>query len=186
VVRELVDRLRVSGETERKLARPDNQDETDPERLKETAIGVLRANQDFRELADFFRTVAYLHLVPQLLREEQSPRGDTLGTDPYGRDLLDQIRNTTPRTQKARLRRLERVLKTVAPQLENLRLEIDEHGQPHLEGKFRHWRPQGAYQDERQLSDGTLRLIGLLWSLQEPGGPLLLWRNRSCHSTLPL
>ncbi|MBM3878333.1 MAG: chromosome segregation protein SMC [Verrucomicrobia bacterium] len=174
VVRELVDRLRVSGETERKLARPDNQDETDPERLKETAIGVLRANQDFRELADFFRTVAYLHLVPQLLREEQSPRGDTLGTDPYGRDLLDQIRNTTPRTQKARLRRLERVLKTVAPQLENLRLEIDEHGQPHLEGKFRHWRPQGAYQDERQLSDGTLRLIGLLWSLQEPGGPLLL------------
>lgn len=34
--------------------------------------------------------------------------------------------------------------------------------------------PGGGLQDETQLSDGTLRLIGLLWSLQESGGPLLL------------
>jgi predicted ATPase len=174
VVRELVDRLRADGTEERKLSRPDEHDRRDRERQTQTALQQVTANQEFRELADFFRSVSYLHLVPQLLREEQAPRAGGLGPDPYGRDLLDRIRNTTPRTQRARLNRIERVLRIVAPQLEGLRLELDDHGKPHLEGKFKHWRPQGAYQNEAQLSDGTLRLIGFLWVLQEPAGPLLL------------
>ncbi|HXG33496.1 MAG TPA: AAA family ATPase, partial [Bryobacteraceae bacterium] len=33
---------------------------------------------------------------------------------------------------------------------------------------------QGAWQTEEQFSDGTLRLIGLLWAAVEGGGPLLL------------
>ena len=37
-----------------------------------------------------------------------------------------------------------------------------------------HWRPQGAWQTEDQFSDGTLRLLGLLWAILEGGGPLLL------------
>ncbi len=37
-----------------------------------------------------------------------------------------------------------------------------------------HWRPKGAWQSEDVFSDGTLRLIGLLWALQEGKGPLLL------------
>ena len=45
---------------------------------------------------------------------------------------------------------------------------------PHIKAKYRHWRPQGAWQNEERFSDGTLRLLGLLWALQEPGGPLLL------------
>ncbi len=174
VVQELVDRLEADGREERKLTRPDEHDRGDRERLTQTALQQVTANQDFRELADFLRSVSYLHLVPQLLREEQTPRAGGLGPDPYGRDLLDRIRNTTPRQQKARLRRIEKVLRIVAPQLEGLRLELDAHGHPHLEGKFKHWRPQGAYQNETQLSDGTLRLIGFLWALQEPAGPLLL------------
>lgn len=174
VVQELVDRLEADGRELRKLTRPDEHDRGDRERLTQTALQQVTANQDFRELADFLRSVSYLHLVPQLLREEQAPRVGGLGPDPYGRDLLDRIRNTTPRQQKARLRRIEKVLRIVAPQLEGLRLELDAHGHPHLEGKFKHWRPQGAYQNETQLSDGTLRLIGFLWALQEPAGPLLL------------
>ncbi len=174
VVRELVDRLQADGTKERKLSRPDEHDRRDRERRTQTALQQVTANQEFRELADFFRSVSYLHLVPQLLREEQAPRAGGLGPDPYGRDLLDRIRNTTPRPQKARLKRIERALRIVAPQLEGLRLELDDHGKPHLEGKFKHWRPQGAYQNEAQLSDGTLRLIGFLWVLQEPAGPLLL------------
>lgn|GEM_PF-3544498 len=48
----------------------------------------------------------------------------------------------------------------------------------------------GARQDERDLSDGTLRLIGLLWSLVEVGrkggpAPRCCWRNRSCHCIPP-
>jgi predicted ATPase len=174
VCREIVDRISRDGKEERRLDRPDVDDKRDKERLTQTAIQQVTANQSFRELADFLRSVSYLHLVPQVVREEQAPKADEVGPDPYGRDLLDQIRNTTPRTQQARLKRIEKVLKAVVPQLENLRLSIDVHGRPHLEGKFQHWRPQGAFQDERQLSDGTLRLIGFLWSIQEPSGPLLL------------
>jgi predicted ATPase len=174
VAQELVDRLQSDGSERRILTRPDKFDEGDRERRTQTALQQVTANQDFRELAEFLRSVSYLHLVPQLLREEQAPKAGGLGPDPYGRDLLDRIRNTTPRPQKARLKRIEKVLRIVAPQLEGLRLDMDDHGHPHLEGKFKHWRPQGAYQNETQLSDGTLRLIGFLWALQEPAGPLLL------------
>ena len=43
-----------------------------------------------------------------------------------------------------------------------------------LRGKYEHWRPQGAWQTEQQFSDGTLRLMGLLWAVMEGTGPLLL------------
>ncbi|HWQ36091.1 MAG TPA: AAA family ATPase [Blastocatellia bacterium] len=174
VVREIVHRILKDGSEERILRRPDTDDEKDKERLTQTAIQQVNANQNFRELADFFREISYLHLVPQLLREEQAPRANGIGFDPFGRDLLDRIRHTAVRQQKARLRRIEEVLKVVVPELKELHLQVDEQGRPHLQGKFQHWRPQGAYQKETQFSDGTLRLIGLLWALQERAGPLLL------------
>jgi predicted ATPase len=174
VVRELADELVSDGTERRVLSRPDTKDEADPEQLTQTALQQVTANQAFRGLADFLKSVFYLHLVPQLLREEQPAKGDDIGPDPYGRGMLDQIRNTPMRTQNARLRRIQKVMQAVVPQLEDLKLAVDDRGRPHLQGKFQHWRPQAAYQDERQLSDGTLRLIGLLWSLQESGGPLLL------------
>ncbi len=40
-------------------------------------------------------------------------------------------------------------------------------GLPHLEARYAHWRPQGVWHRENQFSDGTLRLIALLWSLLE-------------------
>jgi predicted ATPase len=164
----------VDGKETQVLKRPDDHDEADEERLTQTAIQQVNANVLFRDLADFFREISYLHLVPQLLREEQAPRASNIGFDPFGRDLLERIRHTPTRGQKARLRRIENVLKAVVPELKELHLKIDEHGRPHLQGKFQHWRPQGAYQNETQFSDGTLRLIGLLWALQEKSGPLLL------------
>jgi predicted ATPase len=184
VIKECVYRLN-DGTEKQVLARPDEADEQDKERLTQTAIQQVNANQPFRELADFFRDISYLHLVPQLLREEQAPRVSGIGVDPFGRDLLERIRQTTPRLQKARLRRIEGVLKTVVPELKELHLQIDDHGRPHLQGKFQHWRPQGAFQNETQFSDGTLRLIGLLWALQEKAGPLLLEEPElSLHSAI--
>jgi hypothetical protein len=47
-------------------------------------------------------------------------------------------------------------------------------GTPHLRGNYDHWRPQGAWQNEKDFSDGTLRLLGLLWAALEGAGPLLL------------
>jgi predicted ATPase len=37
-----------------------------------------------------------------------------------------------------------------------------------------HWRPQSTWQQEDQFSDGTLRLMGLLWAALDGTGPLLL------------
>jgi predicted ATPase len=156
------------------LDRPDEKDRDDPERLIQTAIQQTIANKEFRSLADFFRQVSYLHLVPQMVREEQRPRDDALGPDPLGRDLLDRVRHTAKRTRQARLNRIAEVLKSVVPQLQTLDLVEDDYGRPHLQTEFKHWRGFGAHQNETQLSDGTLRLIGLLWSLQEKGTPLLL------------
>jgi predicted ATPase len=47
-------------------------------------------------------------------------------------------------------------------------------GRPHLEALFKHWRPQGGWQNEAEFSDGTLRLIGLLWAILNGEAPLLL------------
>ena len=43
-----------------------------------------------------------------------------------------------------------------------------------MRGRYEHWRQQGAWQDERDLSDGTLRLLGFLWSVIDGSSPLLL------------
>jgi hypothetical protein len=58
--------------------------------------------------------------------------------------------------------------------LKELELWRDVRGTPHLRGKYEHWRPQGAWQTEEQFSDGTLRLMGLLWISLAGGGPSLL------------
>jgi predicted ATPase len=174
VRRERVERVTPDGSRRVVLDRPDDQDRSDREQLTQTAIQQVNRNREFRELAEFFRGVLYLHLVPQLVREGQAPRADKIGQDHYGRDLLDRIRTASPRARDARLGRIEKVVRLVADSLEDLTFVLDEHGRPHLQVKFKHWRPQGAYQNETQFSDGTLRLIGLLWSLQEKAGPLLL------------
>ena len=61
------------------------------------------------------------------------------------------------------------------PQLEQLEFIRDEKtGRPHLQALYSHWRPKAGWQREDQFSDGTLRLIGLLWTLLESESILLL------------
>jgi hypothetical protein len=123
-------------------------------------------------VAEFFEGVSYLHVVPQIVREPDR----FLGTeeDPHGASLLDKIASTPTRTREARLRRIQEALRVAVPQLESLEVDRDERGRPHLRGKYTHWRPQGAWQTEGEFSDGTLRLMGLLWALLDGRGPLLL------------
>lgn len=154
------------------LARPDDKDRSDPERLIQTYLEQVYANQEFREVAEFFAAVRYLHIVPQLIREPDRSVGRK--SDPFGGDFLEQIAGTTEKTQKARLRRIRDALRVAVPQLKELELWRDVRGTPHLRGKYEHWRPQGAWQTEEQFSDGTLRLLGLLWATLDGAGPLLL------------
>ncbi len=154
------------------LKRPDSDDDNDSERLTQTHLEQVQVNKAFRDLGSFFSSIQYLHIVPQLVREPDRSVGKT--DDPFGGDFLEQVARTPARSQEARLRRIADALKVAVPQLSKLELWKDEAGVPHLRGRYQHWRPQGAWQGEDQFSDGTLRLMGLLWAAQGGRGPLLL------------
>lgn len=154
------------------LLRPVEEDLKDPERLTQTYLEQVNVNREFREVADFFSSVKYLHIIPQLVREPDRYVGRE--KDPYGGDFLDQIASTPEKIRKAWLSRIEAALRIAVPQLNKVELWRDDQGTLHLRGKCAHWRPQGAWQTEDQFSDGTLRLMGLLWASFEGHGPLLL------------
>ena len=110
VVRELVDRIESDGSKQSKLCRPDKDDQNDPKRLESTHLQQVNANMDFREVAEFFREVSYLHLVPQVVKERQLPPSQRESSDPYGRDLLDRIRKAPQKVRQGRLGRIQKVL----------------------------------------------------------------------------
>ncbi len=154
------------------LERPNEEDQADPARLTQTYLEQVNVNRDFREIAAFFASIRYLHIVPQLVREPDRSVGRI--NDPFGGDFLEQLAKTSEKTRKARLRRIQEALRVAVPQLQEIELWRDVRGIPHLRGKYEHWRPQGAWQTEEQFSDGTLRLMGLLWVAMDKDGPLLL------------
>jgi predicted ATPase len=170
--RPVIKRERVATDEAEILIRPDSADREDPERLTQTYLEQVNVNKDFREVADFFTSVRYLHIVPQLVREPDRSVGRR--NDPFGGDFLEQIARTSEKTQNARLHRILEALRVAVPQLKELELWRDVRGTPHLRGKYEHWRPQGAWQTEEQFSDGTLRLMGLLWAVLDGNGPMLL------------
>lgn len=157
------------------LSRPDSDDKRDPERLTQTFLELTNANAKFRLLSRFFSETVYLHLVPQLLKFANLIGGNTIENDPFGQGFLLRVSATGEKTRNARLRRIQKALDAVVPQFRELRFKQDAvTGHPHIEANFEHWRSTGAWQRESQFSDGTLRLIGLLWSLMEGSSLLLL------------
>lgn len=168
----LIKQERVVREGRELLNRPSQEDRADPDRLSQTYLEQVLANKEFRDLVEFFQSVRYLHIVPQLIREPDRSVGRS--DDPFGGDFLEQVAKTTTKTRDARLRKILKALQVAVPQIEDLDLKRDNQGRPHLLGKYSHWRPQGAWQGEEQLSDGTLRLLGLMWVVLDGGGPLLL------------
>lgn len=158
------------------VKRPDQEDDRDSLRLSQTYLEQVNANKQFRPLVDFFSSIRYLHLVPQIIRD---PRGTSYSysekSEAFGSDFLERIASTVPRTRNARLRRINEVLRVAVPQLADLHFTRDERdGTPHIEATFEHWRPGAGRQREAEFSDGTLRLIGLLWAVLDGSGPLVL------------
>jgi predicted ATPase len=170
--RPLIREERVIKNGEQIMSRPNQEDRQDTEQLRQTYLEQVRANKDFRALANFFESIDYLHMVPQLVRDPDRYRGQQ--NDPFGWDFLEEVRRKPKRTREAWLRRIGDALRVAVPQLQELELWPDDRGLPHLRGKYEHWRDKGAWQTEEQFSDGTLRLVGLLWSTLDGTGPLLL------------
>lgn len=173
--RVLVAEERVDKDGHNLLSRPDAADAKDTERLTQTHLEQISSNQRFRAVADHLASTTYLHLVPQLLKH-----GDEIGSrvpesDPFGQGLMQRIAKTPKKTRDARINRIQRVLSDAVPLFSKLQFVQDAvTGLWHLEANFTHWRVNGAWQRENQFSDGTLRLIGLLWALQESDGLLLM------------
>ncbi len=156
------------------LSRPDKEDKKDPLRLTQTALEQINLNKNFREVVSFFQSISYQHLLPQVIRDPQGFTSVPTVNDPFGRDFLQRVENTQSNYRDSRLSKIQEALQIAVPQLKELKVERDKFGVPHLIGLFEHWRPYAAKQNEVQFSDGTLRLIGLLWSFFEGEGMLLL------------
>ncbi|MFW5832353.1 MAG: AAA family ATPase, partial [Prolixibacteraceae bacterium] len=148
-------------------------DKKDKERLTQTHLEQINANKAFREITRFLESIVYLHLLPQLLKHPQSFTGPDLPGDPFGKGFLDRISKVNEKTRNAWLKKIETALKIAVPQFNKFDFK-EENGRPHLEAIYDHWRPGAGKQKEDQFSDGTLRLIGLLWSMQEGDSVLLL------------
>ena len=156
------------------VERPDPDDHRDRLRLTQTHLEQINSNAAFRDIARLFESILYLHLVPQLLRFPESFAGREMPGDPFGRGFLERVAKTPENVLRSRLRKIESALQLAVPQLKDLSLTRDARGVPHLEAVYEHWRPHAGKQREDQFSDGTLRLIALLWSLLEWDSPLLL------------
>jgi predicted ATPase len=168
----VIQRERLSSESSDVFCRPDASDNEDPARLAETYLEQSACNRPFRDLVEVLRSVRYLNIVPALVRGPG--RLAARSGDPLGAGLIGQIAETAENTSHARLRRILKALQAVVPQLTDLQIWRDAQGAPHLRARYEHWRQRGAWQTEEQFSDGTLRLIGLLWGALDGNGPLLI------------
>ena len=159
--RPVVERERIRLNDVPILDRPDEKDESDPERLTQTHLEQVSENQRFRPLAAFFGSIRYLHLVPQIVRERR--RSGDSRDDPYGSDLLEHIADTNRRTREARLRKIQAALRVAVPHFDRFDLERDMgHVQGgwrprirrrhwHLNASYNHWRAHDARQNEAAL-----------------------------------
>ena len=164
--------------------RPTKADKADPALLRETHLESLRANQEFRPLAEAFAAFSYMHIVPHVVKFPERAPAD--GAAEMGAHLLKRVARASPKQRNAQLKRVNKALQVALPQFQDLQFEQDpSDGTPHLKVRYANWRPKGSWQREDQFSDGTLRLLGLLWELAQPGDVLLLEEPElSLHSAL--
>jgi predicted ATPase len=156
-------------------SRPNDDDKKDPTLLTQTHLEQIQANGKFRDVAEFFGETTYLHLVPQLLKFGDRIGGHVLEDDPFGQGFLERIARSTVRSRDSRLHKIGKALQAAVPQFEELAFDQDAiNGRPHLRARYKHHRPLAGWQREDQFSDGTLRLLGLLWSLLDGSSLLLL------------
>ena len=169
------------------LDRPNSDDKKDDSLLTQTHLEQINSNSKFRDIANLFNTTVYLHLVPQLIRYAHTFSSEGLEGDPFGRTFLEKIAKSSEGTRKQKLSKIGEALKSVVPQFDELQFTRDPvNGKPHLEAIYQHWRAgKAGRQREDQFSDGTLRLIGLFWSLLESDSLLLLEEPElSLHSEI--
>lgn len=79
---------RVWKSNELILERPDKYDRNDKELLRQTHLEQINSNRAFREISEFFNTIQYYHIVPQLIRDPERSMGRKF--DPFGAIFLNK------------------------------------------------------------------------------------------------
>ncbi|MBN1323335.1 MAG: AAA family ATPase [Methanotrichaceae archaeon] len=165
------ERIRRSGELI--LNRPDKRDAEDPLRLANTVLEEKSSNEHIAEIAGFLGSIRYLDFDPMLFRYPHPfPPADIPG-DPYGRKILERMKEVPDSERKKKVKIIEDMLKLAVPQLRKLVFVLDEAGSPHLEGTVDIGRPRAVHREDK-LSNGTLKGFAILWSAMEEGSVLLL------------
>jgi predicted ATPase len=152
--------------------RPNTNDKADIELLTQTYLEQTTTNKDFRDMVRFLEDMKYTHLVPQFLKHPEAFNGN-LPEDPFGKDFLRTIADAPEPLKYQWLEKINEILRTSLPHPVNLKYD-KQKSQPHLAVTYKYSKNGGAGQNETDLSDGTLRLIGLLWSILDGKGLLLL------------
>ena len=170
------ERVKREEQTADVLIRPDAEDGEDDLRLTQTNLEQISSNGDFREIYYLFNSFRYLHIVPQVIKNPDifASARVSVEDDVFGLKFLEQVAKTNAGVRRSRFTKIERLLKIAVPQLGDLTDSIDEMGVPHLELRLENWRPNAGKQIESQLSDGTLRLIGILWTILDTKDLLML------------
>lgn len=87
------------------LERPNEQDNEDEELLTQTHLEQINSNKDFREIADFFESIYYLHLVPQVIKNPDAFRGKEIKGDPFGHYFLNKLMKAKKNIRISRLKK---------------------------------------------------------------------------------
>lgn len=155
------------------MQRPNANDRADPQLLTQTHLEQKSQNADFRPIQEALAGIVHIHVVPQVaknvLRAEELAQRDAPGSD-----FIEQLARLSPSQQEKKLKRIGNLLRHAVPRFSELRVDRDAGGRPHLEARYEHWRPNAGWQNEQEFSDGTLRLIGVLWAIDGGTAPLLL------------
>lgn len=168
--RPVVQRERLRRRRETVWERPDASDAADPDRLYCSMLEGGMGSRPAREFAAFASRTRLLNPAPALMR---GAAGFDANPE-LGGDILEAMAATPEKSRKARLRAILNELQAAAPLLSKLESHRDGRGKAHLRARFEHWRAHGAWHNEAQLSDGVLRLTGILWEVLSGTGTLLL------------
>ncbi len=152
------------------LARPDAEDRTDPERLRETSMENFATNGAFRFVAEFLAALTRVWLFPL---KPARRTGQVPERGPLVEDLLARMEGVAPKARVSRLRKISSALQLAVPTLRELRFPDSGRGIS-LESLFANWRPGCPPTGLDDLSDGTLRLLSMLWGVMENESLLLL------------
>lgn len=136
---------------------------------KEDRLQTLIHNQYLtnKTMKSFFENIFYFHLNPLSVRKRTADDRNKPELDPSGSNFIEILYKTKKTMREKFLDKSTKALKTFIPNLECIKFGQDENGIYHLFLEMKGSRNSEMKQDEILMSDGTLRLLGLLWSIYE-------------------